>query len=345
VEQSGGRAGRSFTSGLNCTSSVTGFGPELLGQASAGGLAAPDHPSVRALLRALMAAGPGALARGWRLGDRHAYTVERAGLEAVRVGLRAESAELAWREVTTVTPLAFDVLAVVLDRLSDGGREARLLRAAEILEAKGCRRWGVERCALEEQIGGELVRLGRFFLGTSHQPLFDVRPVGERRTSFLVTLDPELDEAWRAAPVRPLGGQIVQFDHRLNRGPDVLAKKLGLYFSLAGADGRPFIRSVRTILKGVGATPVPVCEARRRGRIADRFEEAVLRLQECGLFTIKYRGGDRLQDRVKGWVERWLDMELVVEPQPQTEPSRQVAFRTGARGAPDRRAMAQAPLA
>jgi hypothetical protein len=347
VEQPDGRAGRAFTFGLDdARTSQTELGLRPDGQ-SAAEIASPDHPSVRAMLRALMAAGPGAQERGWRHGEREAYVVARAGLEAVRIGLRGDSAEMAWDEVCRVTPLALDVLTVLLGRFASGAYAPFLLCAAEILEAKGCRRWGGERCALEEQIAGELVRLGRLCLGAAHEPVFDVAPVGDRMTSFFVTLNPTLCELWRAAPVRRLNGQILQFDHRLNRGPDVLAKKLGLNFSLAGAEGRPFVRRVRAVLKGVGVAPDPACGAGRRGRIADRFEEAVLRLQECGLFTVKYRRADdrlALDDRVKGWVGRWLGMELVIEPRPLPAPPHP-AVRVGSQGAEGQLARAEASLA
>jgi len=310
-------------------------------------MAAPDHTSVRAMLGALMAAGPGAAAGGWRRGDQQAYAVQRVGLEPVRIYLRAESAETAWREVCAVTPLALDVFTVLLCRFASGAFEARLVRAAEILDAKGCRRWGVERHALEEQIGHELVRLGRICVDGPHEPVFVVTPVDVRMESFFVTLNPVVTRLWRGAPVRRLNEQILQFDHRLNRGPDVLAKKLGLYFSLAGCDGRPFVRSVRSVLKGVGAAQGPAAGGARGGRIADRFEEAVLRLQECGLFTVRYRRADdrlALDDRVKGWVKRWLDMELVVEPQRHPGPAQVVQFRAGSHVTAEPLAVANTPI-
>jgi hypothetical protein len=108
--------------------------------------------------------------------------------------------------------------------------------------------------------------------------------------------------------------RLLQFDHRLNRGADVLAKKIGLYFSLAGAGSRPVVRSVGAVLKAVGA----FAELRqgRSGRLADRFEEAVLRLGERGVFAVGYKTAwprSLLDERVKGWVRRWLEAELTAK--------------------------------
>jgi hypothetical protein len=280
----------------------------------AGVATAPDHPALRALVGALMCAGPGAAAAGWRQGEGCAQVIQRVGLEPVRVSLRAESGEAAWREVCAITPLALDVLTVLIDRFEVDGGEVRLVRCADILAAKGCRRWGEERHALEEQIGRELARLGQITVGPAEQPMFSVTPVGDQPTSFVVSLDPLVGELWAAAPVRRLSRRVLAFDHRSNRGADVLAKKLGIYFSLAIANGRPVVRSVRGLLKAVGALH-EVSGGARGGRIADRFEEALLRLEESGLFAAVYRGASASDQpsRIKGWVKRWLDAELVIE--------------------------------
>ena len=158
------------------------------------------------------------------------------------------------------------------------------------------------------------MRLGRVVIGHAEQPVFTVTPLGEWPTSFVVSLDPVLAQTWSAAPTRRLDPRVLTFDHRLNRGADVLAKKLGLYLSLAGADSRSLVRSVRALLRAIGAMN-EVASGARSGRLADRFEEAILRLEENGLFALAYRrGGAALQTRMKGWVKTWLDAELVIEP-------------------------------
>lgn len=278
------------------------------------GVAVPDHPILRALFGALMCAGPGAAA-AWRRAEGGAETVQRIGLEPIRVRLNAETEDAAWREVLAISPLALDVLTVLADRFQADGGEVRLVRCADILEDKGRRRWGEEGYAFEKQIGRELMRLGRITVGDGEHPVFSVTPVGDRPTSFVVGLDLRIRELWSTAPVRRLSARVLTFDHRANRGADVLAKKLGIYFSLAGAGRRPMVRNVRALLKAVGALH-EVSAGARGGRLADRFEEALLRLEESGLFAATYRGdrGPLLQERIKGWVKRWLEAELVVEP-------------------------------
>src|SRR5579864_5336693 len=67
------------------------------------GAAAPDHPALRALVGALMCAGPGASAAGWREAEGCAQITQRVGLEPVRVRLLAETGTAAWREVCAVS--------------------------------------------------------------------------------------------------------------------------------------------------------------------------------------------------------------------------------------------------
>jgi hypothetical protein len=273
----------------------------------------PDHPSLRAIMGALMCAGPGAAAAGWRSGEGCAELVVRVGLDPIRVRLHARDAETAWREVSAITPLALDVLAVVVDHLQETGGELALVRCADILEAKRCQRWGEERLGLEQQVGRELLRLGAMTLGDAEQPLFSVTPLGEDGGRFVVALDPTVKALWDAAPQRRLNWRLLDFDHRPNRGADVLAMKMGFYFSMASTGSRPVVRSIRAVLKGVGALGEASGGA-RGGRLADRFEEAVLRLHERGLVTVTYRGGTSILDeRVKGWVARWLETAVVAQ--------------------------------
>lgn len=277
-------------------------------------LVAPDHPTLRALSCALMCAGAGAAAAGWRGEESGAQLTLRIGLELVRVRYCDVDTASAWREVVAISPLALDVLAILVDRFLADDVEVQLVRCGEMLAAKGRRRWGEERQALEAQIGRELLRLGRFSIGEDAEPVFAVTPVGDGRTSFVVALRPGLKAAWAGAPIRRLSRALVEFDHRANRGADVLAKKLGFYFSLAGAGSRPLVRNVGAVLRVTGMMQ-ELASGARGGRLADRFEEAILRLQERSLFLVGYRGGrgpHAGDERVKGWVKRWLETELVV---------------------------------
>jgi hypothetical protein len=276
----------------------------------------PAHPYVRALVTALMCAGAGASPAGWRTGESCAQIDARIGLEPMRVRLHALDADTAWREVVALSPLALDVLVILLDRFQTAGAEVLLVRCAEILEAKGLRRWGEERRLLEQQVGREIMRLGRLSVGLGEEPVFQVTPLDDE-SRFVVALDPEKKAEWARAPACAVSRRILQFDHRNNRGADVLAKKIGLYFSLAGAGSRPVARSVGASLKAIGAH-AELSQPGRGGRLADRFEEAVLRLQERGVFEIAYaKAWDRsLGDaRLKGWLKGWLAAELRVQAQ------------------------------
>jgi hypothetical protein len=276
----------------------------------------PDYLGLRGLVGALMCAGPGAAAAGWREGAGCAEVVQHVGLEWAHVRLHDRDGAAAWRDVCSVTPLALDVLAVLVDRLLAAEGEVVLLHAADVLAAKGCRRCGEERLALLQQVADEIGRLGRMSVGAAEAPLFTVVPVLGDGFRFVVALDPADKARWMASPLRRLNWRIVALDHRRNRGADLLAKKLGVYFTLAGDGVRPTTRSVRAVLKGVGAQ-AELSHGRRGGRLADRFEEAVLRLHESGLFIVAYRGADAFSqpdNRTKGWLERWLVTELVVQP-------------------------------
>jgi hypothetical protein len=277
----------------------------------------PDHPYVRALTTALMCAGAAADHAGWRPGECCVQIDARIGLEPVRVRLHAPDADAASREIRAVSPLALDVLVIVLDRFRTVGAEVLMVRCDDILEAKGWRRWGEERRLLEQQVGREIMRLGRLSVGLSEEPLFQVTPLDDGRR-FVIALDPEMKALWARATACVVSRRILQFDHRNNRGADVLAKKIGLYFSLAGAGSRPVARSVGASLKAVGAL-AELSQPGRGGRLADRFEEAVLRLQERGVFEFAYaRAWERSlgEARMKGWLKGWLAAELRVQARP-----------------------------
>jgi hypothetical protein len=278
-------------------------------------LEAPDHPFIRAALGALMCAGPAAAAAGWRLGERGPAFTCRLGLSSVEIGCRTPFQEHAWTEVLDISPLALDLFMLVVDMLTSDGRSRRLVRLRDVLSAKDCRRFGQERLGLEAQLRRELLRLAALRCGGADAPLFSVSPANETATSFVVAVHPHVRSAWRDAPVRRLSRRLVRLDHRANRGADVLAKKVGLYLSFAGSGTGPVVRTVGAILKATGLPPSLVAET-RAGRVADRFGEALLRLEEAGLFTAAYRGGgaEIEASRVKGWIRRWLAAELLVMP-------------------------------
>jgi hypothetical protein len=275
----------------------------------------PDHPMVRALFRAVMAAGPAAEANGWREGIGGLSSVQRIGLGTLRVVLPTKSIEEGWSQVRGLSPLALDALILVLLRATAESGDTHLLRATDVLEAKGRRRYGAERADMDAQVCRDLATIGHLRFGWFGPPVVQVRRLGDAASGVLVRFEPALQEAWRRAPKRFVDAQVLRFDHRQNRGADALAKRLALEFSLSAA-AAPVARSVRSTLKAVGA--LEEATGPRGGRLADRFEEAVLRLQENNLFRVSYRGGGSVAgeaQRVKGWVKRWLDTELLIESQ------------------------------
>ena len=120
----------------------------------------PDHPLVRAIFGALMSAGVGARTAGWHADAQGATTIQRIGLYPIRVTLEANHAADAWRAVEEISPLILDVLVLLLacDRPT---ASARLLRSADVLKLKGCRRFGDERRILEEQVSAQIHLLRR----------------------------------------------------------------------------------------------------------------------------------------------------------------------------------------
>jgi DNA-binding transcriptional regulator YiaG len=113
--------------------------------------------------------------------------------------------------------------------------------------------------------------------------------------------------------------RILEFDHRRNRGSSLLAKKVSLNTMVLWGAVRSrgsMERRIDHLLEDIGE--LPVLDARDShwgGRVRDRFDEAILQLQEDGIFghvewpTGHEPGG---ADRVKGWVEAWLASKIVL---------------------------------
>lgn len=107
--------------------------------------------------------------------------------------------------------------------------------------------------------------------------------------------------------------QLLTLDHRRNRGVELLAKKIGLHMLLLWGAVRTrytFIRRVDHLLEDIGELVAPAQrDSHWAGRLRDRLDEALLRLQESSLFAEvswpQGRGPGDL-DRSKGWVDHWL---------------------------------------
>jgi hypothetical protein len=117
----------------------------------------------------------------------------------------------------------------------------------------------------------------------------------------------------------PLPQSVLAFDHRSNRGVDVVAKKTALLLALNwGAMRREkAIRTeVRTLLRRIGelrrASAGP---QQHSGRFVDRFEEALFRLSDDAVMDVRVRGEAAADLRARNchWFEAWLDAELVAE--------------------------------
>lgn len=306
---------------------------ESLAEGAAGGDAGgplrrelPNAPLVRAIFGALMAAGPQARAAGWRGAGRGVVNLQRVGLRGFELRLDATSQEEAWRVVCGVTPLALDLLTLLLAQ-PGGPLRARVIGARDLLEAKGYRRYGGERRAVERQLAWDLDALRRLELGAGGERLFRLSPIEYGRCDFIYEPSAWLQDLAGAAPMQPIPERILRYDHRSNRGADVLAKKLAIYLSLSVAGQAVVVRRVRSMLQAVGVPPDPlIARGGRGGRLADRFDEALLRLQDHGLFAVRYRGDGTATngvDRVKGWLNRWLEMEMVIARSPQALPDRE----------------------
>jgi DNA-binding XRE family transcriptional regulator len=110
---------------------------------------------------------------------------------------------------------------------------------------------------------------------------------------------------------------LMEFDHRANRGAANLAKKIGISTTvlLEALKSRGYVeRRIDHLLDAIGE--LPIMEARDShwaGRTRDRFDEALMRLQEVGVFgnvTWLAAGGPGDLDRNKGWVEQWLGSKI-----------------------------------
>ncbi len=227
------------------------------------------------------------------------------------------------------------------------------ITANAILKYKDISCWGKERTRLRENIVEEMHRLQRLRLDVHEYPAWD--PMSRRWNSRGVSVvgDKIFDvvEAgvWRGGKEADAGiadavwltrighwGQwwlnaqakvwlgpaplaLLRFDHRRNRGADVLAKKIGMNTLVLWGAARSlqFLeRRVDHLLQDIGELPVADQRSTHwAGRTRDRFDEALLRLREAGTFAavewpIGFTLGD--SDRAKGWVAGWLSSKVTI---------------------------------
>jgi DNA-binding XRE family transcriptional regulator len=112
---------------------------------------------------------------------------------------------------------------------------------------------------------------------------------------------------------------LLELDHREQRGPALLAKKIGQRLAML-ADG---IRSDGVITRTIGRLleeigELPWLEERNHhwaGRTRDRFDAAMQLLHQVGVFTaVEWPDGFGPDDadRSRGWADKWMQAKMVV---------------------------------
>jgi len=226
-------------------------------------------------------------------------------------------------------------------------RESVWLGGSAILYAKNYRRFGAERLEFAQAVETATHRLLNLRFDILNYPGFD--PVSRtwkrdgitRLGVALLDLDEEQppvanDTCAGAAPLRlgawadhwlnaagpmwvsSLPDALIKLDHRASRGADVLAKKLGILMTLtwgAARDQKHQAHEMRALLRRAGELRRPGAQdAHYGGRLADRFEEARLRLDEAGIFRMQVQSADADLARSDGrrWFEDWLGAKIKV---------------------------------
>ncbi|MEZ5960970.1 MAG: hypothetical protein R3C30_11175, partial [Hyphomonadaceae bacterium] len=110
--------------------------------------------------------------------------------------------------------------------------------------------------------------------------------------------------------ISPLPATVLHLDHRNNRGADALAKKIAVLLALNwGATRKRCEQSldVRTLLRRVGELRRPgATTSLHAGRIADRLEEALLRLTELQILPNRLSCEEATSMRAQS--RRWFDV-------------------------------------
>lgn len=227
-------------------------------------------------------------------------------------------------------------------------REPVALGASLVLNAKGYRRYGAERIAFAESIAREFERLERLRFEIIDYPAHDPqtrkwRSEGVNRTGVGLiggasdSMSPANDagDCPFARPMRfgawaenwlsntgvlwltQIPQSVVRLDHRENRSVDVVAKAIALLVLLsfgAARDCAELRMTVRQLLRRIGLLPRLDCmRPAHSGRIADRLEEALLRLCEQGMLVSRLYAdaAHARRESSRPWFEDWLDAEIV----------------------------------
>lgn len=120
--------------------------------------------------------------------------------------------------------------------------------------------------------------------------------------------------------ISPLPQSLLVLDHRDNRAPDTLAKKVGLLAALswgAKRDAKEQRLSVRALLQRTGELRRPgAAPDKHAGRLADRLDEALSRLSDRQILEGRLLADDARALRAAGrhWFTDWLEAEVVFAP-------------------------------
>jgi transcriptional regulator with XRE-family HTH domain len=225
--------------------------------------------------------------------------------------------------------------------------------ARAILGYKGLQRWGAEGVALRRHVDQEIVRLhglrfdvgriragdpgpgrwnadgvsvnaGRLFDIVDSTIVFSTRKGSTERseTVWLTRVGEWAQgcmESRAESRLTAVPRQVLELDHRRNRGSAVLAKKIGLnVMMLWGAMRRreSLDRRISELLADTGELPGRDLRGSRWGaRMRSRLDEAVVMLQDRGVLgVVEWPTGIEpgTARRITGWVETWLTGRIVL---------------------------------
>lgn len=226
------------------------------------------------------------------------------------------------------------------------------ITAGTILRYKGLRRWGAEGAELRQRVDEEILRLQGLRFDVHQFPAWDpgvnrwnakgVSIIGDRLFDIVdnqvlqtggkararseivwLTRAGHWSQWWMNAQAKvwlsAIPQKILEFDHRRNRGSALLAKKISLNTMVLWGAVRSrgsMDRRIDHLLEDIGELPLPeVRDSHWGGRVRDRFDEAVLQLQEEEVFGhVEWPAGHEPggPDRVKGWVDAWLASKIML---------------------------------
>jgi hypothetical protein len=213
---------------------------------------------------------------------------------------------------------------------------------------KNYTRFGEERRAFADAVDAELMRLLRLRFEIVNYPGFNPAERRWSRTGVTrrsvrlfergdASREPDPYDCERSLPLRlgvwaehwlHAGGPfwltrlpvaILRLDHRDNRGPDGLAKRIALLLALNWGAARrtnEIRMELRTLLRRLGELRRPSAEPLAQvGRFVDRVEEALMRLDEQRIMRAGVATDAAAAMRVLGrrWFETWLGSEVVFQ--------------------------------